>query len=113
MIGVCAERLYWRISPAVSKPSMSGMLTSSRITANSRCRISFSASLPEPHADDLVAEVLEDGAEDEQLLRQVVDDQDARAFVARIAQVVELRVAQHNQPLSTASRCIGSTGLDR
>ena len=36
MIGVCAERLYWRISAAVSKPSMSGMLTSSRMTANSR-----------------------------------------------------------------------------
>src|ERR1044071_4740267 len=47
MIGVCAERLYWRISFAVSRPSMSGMLTSSRITANSRCRISFSASDPE------------------------------------------------------------------
>src|SRR5678815_4122550 len=47
MIGVCAERLYCRISFAVSRPSMSGMLTSSRITANSRCRISFSASDPE------------------------------------------------------------------
>ena len=47
MIGVCAERLYWRISLAVSKPSMSGMLTSSRIAANSLFRISFSASAPE------------------------------------------------------------------
>src|SRR5215510_410157 len=47
MIGVCAERLYWRISFAVSRPSMSGMLTSSRITANSRCRLSVSASDPE------------------------------------------------------------------
>src|ERR1051325_3663130 len=47
MIGVCAERLYWRISFAVSRPSMSGMVTSRRITANPRCRISFSASDPE------------------------------------------------------------------
>src|SRR5678815_2439111 len=47
MIGVCADFLYWRISRPVSRPSMSGMLTSSRITANSRCRTSFSASEPE------------------------------------------------------------------
>src|SRR5436190_14659117 len=47
MIGVCAERLYWRMSFAVSRPSMSGMLTSSRITANSRFSTSFSASPPE------------------------------------------------------------------
>src|SRR5437773_452043 len=47
MIGVCAERLYWRISFAVSRPSMSGMLTSSSTTANSRCRISRSACEPE------------------------------------------------------------------
>ena len=47
MIGVCAERLYLRIRLAVSKPSMSGMLTSSRITANSRCSTSRKASVPE------------------------------------------------------------------
>ena len=35
MIGVCALRLRCRISAAVSKPSISGMLTSSRITAKS------------------------------------------------------------------------------
>src|SRR5882724_1828582 len=47
MIGVCADFLYWRISFAVSRPSMSGMLTSSRITANSRASTSRSASEPE------------------------------------------------------------------
>src|SRR5919106_817245 len=47
MVGVCAERLYWRMRRAVSSPSMSGMLTSSRITANSRARTSRSASDPE------------------------------------------------------------------
>ena len=80
MIGVCAERLYWRISAAVSKPSMSGMLTSSRITANSCFSTSRQRLAARAHADDALPEVLEDGPEDEQLLRQVVDDQDARAF---------------------------------
>ena len=47
MIGVWAERRCLRISAAVSKPSMSGMLTSSRITANSRFRISRSAAAPD------------------------------------------------------------------
>src|SRR5438477_805526 len=47
IMGVCADFLYWRISFAVSRPSMSGMLTSSRITANSRCSTSRSASEPE------------------------------------------------------------------
>ena len=35
MIGVWADRLRARISGAVSKPSMPGMLTSSRMTAKS------------------------------------------------------------------------------
>src|SRR5918999_5653144 len=47
MIGVCADFLYLRIRLAVSKPSMSGMLTSSRITANSRRSTACSASPPE------------------------------------------------------------------
>ena len=47
MIGVWADFLYWRTSFAVSRPSMSGMLTSSRITANSRDSTSRSASEPE------------------------------------------------------------------
>src|SRR3989337_1707407 len=47
MIGVSGDFWYWRIRRAVSSPSMSGMLTSSRITANSRARISRSASEPE------------------------------------------------------------------
>ena len=38
----------WRISAAVSKPSMSGMLTSSRMTANSRSQ--HCAALPRPSA---------------------------------------------------------------
>src|SRR5262245_3517738 len=47
MIGVWADLLYWRISAAVSNPSMSGMLTSSRMTANSRRRSSANAAEPE------------------------------------------------------------------
>src|SRR6185295_14325429 len=47
MIGVCLVLLCWRMSSAVSMPSMSGMLTSSRITANSRSSSSRSASAPE------------------------------------------------------------------
>src|SRR5689334_22771507 len=47
MIGVCSERARRRIIAAVSKPSMPGMRTSSRITAKSRWRSSRSAALPE------------------------------------------------------------------
>src|SRR5262245_58040187 len=47
MIGVCCDFLYLRISVPVSMPSMSGMLTSSRITANSRSSTSRKASDPE------------------------------------------------------------------
>ena len=64
-------------------------------------------------ADQVVAEVLENGLEDEQLLRQVVDDEDAGALAIVFAEVVEFRVQRHSQPLRTASRFIGSTGFDR
>src|SRR3954470_16643609 len=47
MIGVWRQRLSWRMSEAVSKPSMSGMRTSSRMTAKSFLRTCRSASLPE------------------------------------------------------------------
>src|SRR5882724_269429 len=47
MIGVWANLLRPRISAAVSKPSISGIFTSSRITANSISSMSLSASLPD------------------------------------------------------------------
>ena len=50
MIGVWRDFLRWRISAAVSSPDMPGMLTSSRMTANSRSSSSCSASSPEDTA---------------------------------------------------------------
>jgi hypothetical protein len=47
MIGVCWERGRERIISAVSKPSIIGMFTSSRITAKSCCSSARSASRPE------------------------------------------------------------------
>src|SRR5687768_16820218 len=47
MIGVWAERFRLRIRAAVSKPSMSGMFTSSRMTAKSCLSTCLSASAPE------------------------------------------------------------------
>jgi len=47
MIGVAADFLRLRISAAVSKPFIVGMLTSSRMTAKSFFRTSFNASSPE------------------------------------------------------------------
>src|SRR6185503_4802153 len=47
MIGMCADLVRLRISAAVSRPSSPGMLTSSRMTAKSRCRTCRSASSPE------------------------------------------------------------------
>src|SRR4051812_30307883 len=47
MIGVCSLCLRWRMSAAVSKPSITGMLTSSRMTANSSRSSRRRASLPD------------------------------------------------------------------
>src|SRR5258705_11741889 len=47
MIGVCADLRRERMSSAVSRPSMPGMFTSSRITAHSLSRSQRSASSPE------------------------------------------------------------------
>src|SRR6185437_4427134 len=47
MMGVLRPFLCLRIRLAVSRPSMSGMLTSSRMTANSVRSTHFSASVPE------------------------------------------------------------------
>ena len=47
MIGVCAVWRRLRIIAAVSKPSMPGMFTSSRMTAKSRSSRTRSASRPE------------------------------------------------------------------
>ena len=55
---------------------MPGMLTSSRMTANSVLQHLAQRLLARARADQVLAEVLEHGPEDEQLLRQVVDDQD-------------------------------------
>ena len=51
MIGVAFDRSRSRISAAVSNPSMPGMLTSSRMTANSCRSTSPSASGPEDEGD--------------------------------------------------------------
>src|SRR5438270_4849970 len=47
MIGVCSEALRWRSRAAVSKPSMSAIRTSSRISAKSCLSSIRSASRPE------------------------------------------------------------------
>ena len=47
MIGVCRERSRWRISAAVSNPSMPGIWTSSRMTAKSWSSSRLSASAPD------------------------------------------------------------------
>src|SRR4051812_44501341 len=47
MIGVCADLRRERMSSAVSRPSMPGMFTSSRITAHSLSRSQRKASTPD------------------------------------------------------------------
>ena len=113
MIGVCAERLYWRISLAVSKPSMSGMLTSSRIAANSVLEDLLQRLGARADADQVVAEVLEDGVKTSSFSGRSSTMRMLARSPSSCAEVVELRVQRHSQPLSTASRFIGSTGFDR
>ncbi len=76
MIGVCDVRPCLRMSWAVSMPSMSGMLTSSTMTANSRSSSSRNASAPEFTSDEVLVEVLEHLAEREAFVGQIVDDED-------------------------------------
>ena len=47
MIGVISDCRRWRISAAVSNPSMIGMRTSSRMTAKSWAMTQRSAATPE------------------------------------------------------------------
>ena len=68
MIGVCAVFVCWRINSAVSMPSMSGMFTSSRMTATSRRSSSRNASAPERGQHEILAELLEHGPVREQLV---------------------------------------------
>ena len=79
MIGVCAERWRSRISAAVSKPSMPGMLTSSRMTAKSCSRSWRSASRPERAVTMLDVERRRGSPRARAASRAVVDDQDASA----------------------------------
>src|SRR5207248_3020692 len=67
MIGVCAERARLRISAAVSRPSMPGMLTSRRITAKSRSSTCFNACSPESAMKIFMAD------SGEQALKQVLE----------------------------------------
>ena len=115
---------------AVSKPSMSGMLTSSRMTAKS-----CSQQLPQrlragAGRDEVLAQVLQDRLVDQQLLRQVVHDQDVDLVVVMPSSSRPLGPDRRRSPpidgsatngprqrcshaRSTASICSVSTGLER
>ena len=68
------------ISVASSKPSSSGICTSSRMQAKSSSRSSFSAAVARGDRDEPMPERLEDRLEREQVLLAVVDEQEARAL---------------------------------
>ena len=80
MIGMCCERSRCLISSASSKPSSSGIWTSSRMHAKSSSSSSFSAAVARGDRDEPVPERLEDRLEREQVLLAVVDEQDVRAL---------------------------------
>ena len=99
------------MSAAVSNPSMPGMLTSSRTTANSLLQEAAQRLAPRRRRQDVLVQVGQDGREREQLAGVVVDHEDVDA-VARLA--VRLgRVQRHSHARSTDSICSVSTGLDR
>ena len=78
MIGMSRVRSRRLMCAAVSKPSMPGIWTSSRITAKSSASSALSASSPGRGADQRLVERAEDRLEREQVLRPVVDEQDPR-----------------------------------
>jgi hypothetical protein len=90
MIGVRADRLYWRISLAVSKPSMSNDdVGSPRTRFEDLLQRSRGAG-----ADQLVAGSSSTISKTRAF--RVVDDEDWRSPSS--AEVVEFRVQQHSQP---------------
>ena len=76
MIGVFSKRGCWWIRLAVSKPSMPGMLTSSRTTANSSLHQLLERLDARARAHQVLAEPLEDRLVGQQPRRLVVDQQD-------------------------------------
>ena len=84
MIGDVRLRSRPRMSAAVSKPSIPGIWTSSRIDREVAAqRSSRSASSPESAVTQRAPERLEHGLEREEVLRAVVDEQDPRAVDGR------------------------------
>ena len=83
MIGVVRLRSRPRMNFAVSKPSIPGIWTSSRTTAKSSSSSALSASSPDPAAPQVDLQRLEHRRQREQVLRAVVDEQDARRVVYR------------------------------
>ena len=76
MMGVCSERLRWRIKAAVSNPSNPGIITSRRMTAKSsrrRCRERVEARGC-GHQGQRV--VLDDGGEGRKLVGKIIHQQD-------------------------------------
>ena len=106
MIGTSRVRSRCLISAAVSKPSMPGIWTSSRITAKSCVeQRSRSACSPESASTTLDAERLEHGLQREQVLRPVVDEQDAGAAGS------DLAISRCSQTRMSDSSWSTSTGL--
>src|SRR2546430_1955042 len=90
MIGVCDERLYWRVNRAVAKAAVAGLVDSSRDHRDSRALQHLAQRLPAgAREDEMLVELLEHRAEHQQLFREVVDDQDA-GLVAEIVAIVEI-----------------------
>ena len=81
MIGVWAVWRRLRIIEAVSNPSMSGMWTSSRMSANSRSSKKRSASRPERAVTMFWPRPLENGLINQQFFGQVVHHEDVDLLV--------------------------------
>ena len=83
IIAVFWKRGCSRIIAASSKPSSSGMQTSTRMTATSFFSRCSSASRPGRGLDQIFAKLLQDDLIAQQLGRLIVDQQDVDLFVVR------------------------------
>ena len=107
MIGVWAVWRRLRIIEAVSKPSISGMWTSSRMTANSRSS-RISERLPSrARRDHVLSQAFEDGLVDQEFFGQVVHHQDVDLLVighavATVRAAVRMRLDSGGRGSSTA-----------
>ena len=111
MIGVISDRRRWRMSAAVSNPSMIGMRTSSRMTAKSCAMTHRKRGHSGVGLDDRVAERRQHRLECQSLRRIVVDHEDRDgALVGHRTRTGDVDLGEHEALMPWTARSPAAMG---